>query len=181
MFPLVHGALYECKHVSVVLARNSEPRWRKAYVYVYAYAALLRDIHTQSQQCEYIFRHAHITYAILVHMYVCSHVPTRCSALGRSATQNSARPYYLRFVSWLQTITHFPSSSHLSPFSSLSLALRLSRSPSVCLFLFLFTSFPSSFAPFVLLLSFPHLFRPFSFLSLCSSLFVYDRASCAVA
>ena len=52
-------------------------------------------------------------------MYVCSHVPTRCSALGRSATQNSARPYYLRFVSWLQTITHFPSSSHLSPLSSL--------------------------------------------------------------
>ena len=69
-------------------------------------------------------------------MYVCSHVPTRCSALGRSATQNSARPYYLRFVSWLQTITHFPGSSHLSPFSSLW--LYISRTVP------LFVSFPFS-------------------------------------
>lgn len=61
---------------------------------------------------------ARVTYAVLVHMYICSRVPTRCSALGRTARQNSARPYYLRFVSWLQTITHFPGSSHLSPFSA---------------------------------------------------------------
>lgn len=71
-----------------------------------------------------------------LHMYVCSHVPTRCSPLGRSARQNSAQPYYLRFVSWLQTITHFPLSSHLSPFPSLW-ALCLSYSP---LYLSLFLS-----------------------------------------
>lgn len=54
-------------------------------------------------------------------MYICSRVPTRCTALARTARQNSARPYYLRFVSWLQTITHFPGSSHLSPFPWLAL------------------------------------------------------------
>lgn len=54
-------------------------------------------------------------------MYICSRVPTRCTALARTARQNSARPYYLRFVSWLQTITHFPGSSHLSPFLWLAL------------------------------------------------------------
>lgn len=71
---------------------------------------------------------------------ICSHVPTRCSALGRSARQNSARPYYLRFVSWLQTITHFPGSPRLSPSPSPP-ALYLSHSPSVCLFSFLFSGF----------------------------------------
>lgn len=63
-------------------------------------------------------------------MYICSRVPTRCSALGRTARQNSARPYYLRFVSWLQTITHFPGSSHLSPFSAGFIPPR-TESPSV--------------------------------------------------
>lgn len=92
-------------------------------------------------------------------MYVCNHVPTRCSALGPSARQNSAQPYYLRFVSWLQTITHFPRSSRLPLFRrpaapsiagfpplappppALALGLYLLHSPFVCLFSFLFSGF----------------------------------------
>lgn len=66
-------------------------------------------------------------------MYICSRVPTRCTALGRTARQNSARPYYLRFVSWLQTITHFPGSSHLSPFPGLALYHPHSPRPSLSL------------------------------------------------
>lgn len=135
--------------------------------------------------------HAHITHERqslwYIHMYVCSHVPSRCSALGRSATQNSARPYYLRFVSWLQTITHFPGSSHLSPSPppspsspSASPPLYLSHSlylPPPLSISFPFSSIPlrcsnrppspsSSVHPFVLLLSFPRLFRPLSWPSL---------------
>lgn len=85
---------------------------------------------------------ARVTYAVLVHMYICSHVPTRCSALGRTARQNSARPYYLRFVSWLQTITHFPGSSHLSPFSAGFIPP--AQSPSVSFSLFLSRARPAT-------------------------------------
>lgn len=202
MLPLVRGALYECRHVSVALARNSEPRWRTIYVYMYMYiyiCAHLHDTHIMMVCRERV--HAHITHerSLWVHMYVCSHVPGRCSALGRSATQNSARPYYLRFVSWLQTITHFPGSSHLSPSPppSASLPLYLSHSdplpPLLCLSLFL--SLPSPYAaptpsplPRFTLSSFcSHFPASFirspglSFPRSCSSLSVYDRASCAVA
>lgn len=106
--------------------------------------------------------------SVPVHMYVCNHVPTRCSALGPSARQNSAQPYYLRFVSWLQTITHFPRSPRpptrppscvpppppgfpplAPPPPALALGLYLLHSPFVCLFSFLFSGFlPRSHSPF---------------------------------
>lgn len=199
MLPLVRGALYECRHVSVALARNSEPRWRTIYVYMYMYiyiCAHLHDTHIMMVCRERV--HAHITHerSLWVHMYVCSHVPGRCSALGRSATQNSARPYYLRFVSWLQTITHFPGSSHLSPSPPLlrlsafiSLAQRPPSSPPLSIS-FPFSSIslrcsnplpPSSVHPFVLLLSFPRLFHPLSWpLFSTLVLFAFRLWSCIV-
>lgn len=96
------------------------------------YASHPRDAHNDGGASTYT-RSARVTYAVLVHMYICSRVPTRCTALGRTARQNSARPYYLRFVSWLQTITHFPGSSHLSPFPGMALYHPHSPRPSLSL------------------------------------------------